>query len=261
MGQRQLLTETAIYGGTAVARHAVGFFLIPYYTRVLDQASFGGLDLILAGTGLVALILDLQLGASTTRYFHFAGTGQEEKARYVGGMIVFRAVTAALPALLLGAAFTFLGGGGVPLGKEGRLAIVLSLLGVPFSLLMEYQFLLFRLMEWRWRYAMLSLGGAVVGGSAVILCVTVFGMGIAGVILGQTMASAALSLVQLAFLHGELRFQWRPPHLGEHLRYGLPLVPGLLLGWCWVYMNRFLLAMRLPLNEIAVFALAMKVLV
>jgi O-antigen/teichoic acid export membrane protein len=49
-----------------------------------------------------------------------------------------------------------------------------------------------------------------------------------------------------------------PPGLKNVMWFGLPLLPGVILGWVGTYIPRFYMARRLPLPEIAIYVIAMK---
>jgi O-antigen/teichoic acid export membrane protein len=257
--RRQLFRETVIYGGTALVRHAIGLVILEIYTRVLDQSSFGSMDLLLAAAGLISLLLDLQLGPGITRFYHTQKEQGLDK-EFLGGALTFRGWVSFLPAMVIAGVAFFYGAGYSPAG-DGRYTLwIIVVSGVPFALMVELMFLQLRLLERTWTYSLLSVGSAFFGGAASIYLVVYLKWGIAGVFLGQLFSNAAVFIALLASLRNEIRFRWVPPSLGQLMRYGLPLVPGLLLSWCWVYLIRFLLAMRLPLTDIATFALGMKVL-
>jgi O-antigen/teichoic acid export membrane protein len=247
-----------VYGGAWVLRSTVGFFLLPILTRVVAREEYAALDLVVAASALVALLANFQLRSSAVRYYHqqrAAGRGLE----FLGGMLGLRVVSAlalVVPLLLLAQA----GIGYMPPVAHAHLLWTAALVLVPLSLGSELLFQYMRLLEWKWRHSLLSIVEAATGGALAISLVIWSPYGVAGYLIGQAGGVGLVLAVSVWLLRPHLRLRLAPPGLRQVLAFSLPLVPAALLGWAWHYAARFVMAAHLPLADIAVYALAMKVL-
>jgi O-antigen/teichoic acid export membrane protein len=258
MSRLQLVKDTIVYGGAAVLRYSIGFILLPIYTRILRPEEYASLDLVIAAAAFLNLLLDLQLGPSANRFYRdYPG---DEQKRFLGGVLLLRLWTGLLPALALAAAALFWQIGYIPPAANGRVLWTVAVLNVPFALLAELQFLYLRMLERRWTYVALSFGSSLVGGVASLLLMWRLRWGPLGFLVGQALANILAFLLLCVLLRTNLRWTWVTPGLRNLLRFGLPLIPGLILTWCWAYLSRFYMVRMLPLDQIAVFALANKVL-
>jgi len=260
MSRKQLVSDTVVYGGTAVLRNAVGFFLLPIYTRVMHPDQYAGMDLVLAGSALMSVLLDFQLGPSANRFYREHESG-EQRRLFLGSIAVFRLWTAFLVAALAAFLAYRFGIGYLPPVQHGKLLWIIAVFTVPFSLTAELLFLYLRILEHRWLFITLSVVSAATGGGLAVILLLWTAWGAAAVLMGQALGSAVICLVIAILLRHELKPRFIPPGLRDVLWFALPLLPGTMLGWIWGYSTRFYMARKLPLSDIAIYALAMKVLI
>ena len=259
MSRKQLVTDTVLYGGATVLRYAVGFFLLPIYTRILQQDQYAGMDLAIAGGALVTVLLDLQIAPAANR-FYLEHSDPEDRRRFLGSVAMFRLWTGSVVCAVLWYLALRYRFGYIPPVHNGMTLWVLSILNTPFALTVELLFLYVRILERRWEFCLWSLLSAVISGLAAVVWVVLTHWGAAAILAGQMLGSVVTCGVVAYLLRRDMAFGWVPPGLKRVLAYGLPLVPGAILGWCWTYLTRFYMARTLSLSDIAIFALAMKVL-
>jgi O-antigen/teichoic acid export membrane protein len=247
------------YGGATVLRYAVGFFLLPIYTRILQQDQYAGMDLAIAGGALVTVVLDLQIAPAANRFYR-EHSDPEDRRRFLGSIAMFRLWTGSLVCAVLWYLALRYRFGYIPPLHNGMALWVLSVVSTPFALTSELLFLYVRILERRWEFCFWSLLSAVLSGLVAVVWAALTHWGAAAILAGQMLGTVVTCGVMAYLLRRDMAFGWVPPGLKRVLAYGLPLVPGAILGWCWTYLTRFYMARTLSLSDIAIFALGMKVL-
>jgi len=259
-GLGKLVRDVSVYLGSGVIRKVVLFFLVPIYTRFLTQPEFGALDLVIAMGSLFAIVAELQLPTGVARYFYehaSAGRG----ADFLGETLVLRI---ALGVVVMGAGMA--GAGpiatwlipGIPDGVVVvRLYFCLALVAHLESGLL----LCLRLVDRTVAFSILNVVGTLVQAGLAILGVVVLRLGLVGVLAAEVAGTLSVVVVALWLLWGAIA--WRRPGQAalEALRLSLPTVPAAVFAWGGIYLGRILMSRFLSLDQVAVFALVMKMVV
>jgi O-antigen/teichoic acid export membrane protein len=240
-------------------RRSLALLLIPVYTRVLSQSSFGELDLILTASSALTVLIDLQFIAGFSRLYieHWkAGEGP----RFVGTTILTRISFGAVIVLL----FLSLGNLGLfevsflPSFLANRAAWSIAVLAIPVTfafdiLLAQAQML---------RFKRIFFAGAVgLTLLTTVLCVVLTALlrlGIVGVVLGQLVGLVIATGLLLVGLRREISFGFDGKTLTALAAYALPLVPGRWMSHATAYLSRFFIYASLGASENAILAITTK---
>ena len=259
MSIRVLSRDFAFYGVLDVIQRSLGILLVPIYTRVLTQSSYGNLDLILTSCSALTVLIDLQFLAGFSRLYlenRRSGNGP----RFVGTTFITRVGLGALLVLL----FLTLGHLGllewsfIPSFNANRTAWTIALLSIPVTfgfdiLLMQAQMLRFK----KW-FVIGAVGNTLISTSLCVGLTLFLRMGVVGVVAGQLIGLSVATLLLFIGLRREIAFDYHRRLLREVATYALPLVPGRWMGHATAYASRFFIYAALGASENAILAITSK---
>jgi len=253
---RETLVHTGQYGVAGLISRAAFVLLVPIYTRILDPADFGRLDLITAFAALVNLTIALEISQGVARHFVDATTDEERRlygstslwfsvAVYSAFVLVTFVLATPLSELLLG---------------DDRpdlmrvSAIWIWCTGI--FLLVQNQI--------RWKldpkgYAVVSVTSTVLAIGFSIALVVSARLGVVGVIVGQTVGALfglALGLLLVRDVYGRVFDAGR---LSEMLRFSLPLVPSSIAVFVTLYIDRILIARLMTVDDVGLFGIGFRI--
>lgn len=250
---KRLVARSATYGAGAVFLRAVGFLLLPVYTRFLTPEDYG----IVAVANTVALMLGLLMplgmhGALSRFYFRTTDEGERRATAgtlWLSTIIAASVVTAALQLFgepLFAPLFRE-----VPFSPYLRLAVWSAFFAV-FPLVPQN---LLQVREQARLYVATTLGTAIVTTALTLGFVVVGRMGARGYLLGSVLGGGAGAIAYTAIALRTVRPALRWDLLRAALVYSLPLVPHGIAGWALEMSDRAILARFVPLRDIGVYSL------
>ena len=256
MNCRKLIRHILIYGSGVWAGKAIGFIMIPFYTRALTPADYGVLELASRTVDIIAMILALGLAAALIRFHADAKTEDASEA-------VIR--TAVVFAGLVG--FSAAGVLAVSAGPVSELVIGtarytlivrLALVGMGLELATMVPMALLRLREQSALFTAVNLGRLLVALGLNIYLVVIQKMGVVGVFISNLVGvSLVLTVLVLA-----TRRYWRPAIdfgvLRRMTAYSLPLVPSSLAMFVLNFGDRYFLRSCWGLRALGIYALGYK---
>ena len=247
MSLRGLFRASAIYTIGNIAPKIGAFLLLPIYVRFLTQADYGALALLTSLAGILAIVYHLGLDSALMR-LHFDVQGSAQARLYSTATLFsigLASVLTVILALTLGPFFEalFAGVAFVPLGG---LALLVALMGslqyVPSTL--------FRASGQAGRFLAVNLGAFLVSSILSVVLVTLAGLGAAGVLTGQLVASSAVFIVTLILIGRMTPWTFDRGQLREALALGLPLLPHGVAAWALRLADRWLIALFIGLPAV-----------
>ncbi|MEZ4648903.1 MAG: lipopolysaccharide biosynthesis protein [Candidatus Eisenbacteria bacterium] len=263
MNLSQLLTRvvrhSAVYGLADFVGKAIGFLLIPLYTRKLSQEAFGQLQILLLFQTFGVMTFGIGQIGTVLRY-HPKARDDSERSQLIRGAtsIVALSCTFFLVVGLLAAetlSVRFLG------GPELTNVVRLFLAGIIARVVSDLPLTLLRIEERSARYGAGTLLRLLMSLVLILYFVVVRDMGVLGVVLGDVIASAVLFLSLLPVF----RRHWgagggQNPDFGfrAFLSFGWPYMVVNLGAFGLIAIDRLFLAGRGDLVDAGVYSLGGK---
>jgi O-antigen/teichoic acid export membrane protein len=235
-----LSRDVAFYGLLDFLQRSLGIVLIPIYTRVLSQRSYGDLDLILTVFSALTVFVDLQFVAGFSR-FYLERRRHGRGAQFAGTVILTRVaigVVAATVFLTLGFS-GFLETKFFPSFLGHRAAWTAVAVTIPISFAYDLLLLQAQMLRWKKSFFAGAFGNTVLTTMLCIVFTIVIPLGINGVLLGQLLGKLVACCVLFVALRREIAFDFERGLLVDVARYTLPLVPAWWLGFSSSYVARF----------------------
>lgn len=253
---RRLASESLVYGLGQAGGRAVQLLLVPILTRALDPQVYGVSELVLGYSQTVVLVLVLGMDGALARFF-YQEPDREARIRMMSTSFAFRAVVAITCALLIAAFAGRLAGplfGGDVYSKYLRIGAIT----MPFSLFVMFGNDVLRVTFQPWKFVTLNLTQTVLTTSLALYFVVPLGLGVAGVLYGRLGGDALAAALAIVLIRHMLRPRFDLATLRRMLAYGVPAVPSLVAFGIMASIDRFVLQRTRSLEELAVYAVAMK---
>lgn len=252
----RLIKQATIYGMADITPKAIGFFLIPVYTRCLTPVDYGVqamIMLLLSFSGSIFL-----LGMSQGFYrLYFEGTTEKEKgtiyftalvaAAFLGciGMVVYAAFASQISLVLFST---------VTHAYYVKCALVMLFCqivkAIPFSVVVA-----------RGRsgfYLCMNIANFLIGLALNIYLIVVLKLGVQGWLYSAMCVEviSALALIAITLPRQGIGFSFK--WLKEMMRYGFPLIFSWAFSFCYMASDRFFLEKFYSLAAVGLYALSLQ---
>jgi O-antigen/teichoic acid export membrane protein len=244
-----------IYGLSAGLGRAVGLITLPILSRVLTPAEYGVVAYVTTISSLLLLIA--AFGNEQTLARFMTGTrGETDARRLASTWLLFLLLGHTLLVALAG--WLLMGSPSLPgcAAADCGYMLFLAVAALPFLALNAACGQIVRLRFQPYRYAALALIGTALTAGLVIVAVVVLRLGVAGVLWGALVSSAAVLPLALA-LSGQWRWQGIDRSgLEAMLAYGWPLALSGAVYWALNSIDRLALALLSDGAELGRFSVA-----
>ncbi|MGH2927069.1 MAG: lipopolysaccharide biosynthesis protein, partial [Solirubrobacteraceae bacterium] len=220
---KRLVSSLAAYQVADVVSKFIAVLLLPVYTRYIDPAGYGVVELLANGVILVSILIRFGMIESFLR-FYYSDADQERRdalaRRSIAFLLVATTVAAAVLAALAGAVSR------IVLGYRDATTLLVAVLGLWSFTNLELAYGLLRVDERLRMYATASVSNVLLTVAGSLVLVVGLGDGARGLLLGNYGASTVVLLALWWRLRGRLRPRpARVEPFGVLLRFGLPTVP------------------------------------
>ncbi|HVP40131.1 MAG TPA: lipopolysaccharide biosynthesis protein [Candidatus Saccharimonadales bacterium] len=245
--------HSLIYGVNVLASQALSFLLIPVYTRTLEPADYGALE-VLNRTAEVMTVVGLAgLRLAVVRFVQdpaFRGRRSQVVGSAVLAISLLGGVLAGLLLWRADAVAELL----LP-GRGLGWAVRLMAAGSLFDLLTVQPMALLQADQRSTRFVTLNLARFVLGLVLNLALVAVWRLGLRGILVATLSSAGAMAIyLQARMLRAE-RPEADRRLLRELLRFGLPFVPGGLFLFILNNGDRYFLARMAPPEQVGLYAL------
>ncbi len=252
---KTIVKHTAIYSSADLLAKAVGFFLLPIYTRYLSPADYGILELLSVSLSIIIILIQQGMQTSFFRGYSFDYKDKKEEQKEV--------VSTSYLYLLLSALFFF---GMLSLlsrqindllfsPKDYTRLVRLVFLTGFFNTLSAIPFQLMRAKLQSVKFSLVSILRFLLNVSFNIYFILKLKMGLSGVVYGNLCTAVLISILNFSLIYKYLSLKISFPKLKDMLSYGLPLVPGGISIWVLSVANRFFLQKLSTTTELGLFSL------
>ncbi|MCL6419722.1 oligosaccharide flippase family protein [Aestuariirhabdus haliotis] len=250
---KSFFKDSVIYTIPSVLSRGISLLLIPFYTRVLDPADYGALDLLLVFLGLINLTVALEVSQGLAR-FYSSVTDQVSKGLYASTSFWF-AFFCYLFFLILMYLFSDHISYWIFGSKEYETFFII---GIFYIFLNGIFYMIQNQLRWELRsvsYGVVSILYSVLSASAAVTLVVAGDMKVEGVLWGMLFGALISCVYGLWTLRNSYRFQFDIVKLREMLLFSLPLVPSGLAVFSMQYIDRLMINHYLSLGDVGIYGM------
>ncbi len=253
---RELGRDAILYGITNSLAKSSSLVLLPLYTRYLSPGELGLLDLALISMAVLNLFMQAELNGAVKRYFYqFEEARRDTLVSTIYAAVLVLASAVALLALLAAGLAARMAWVDPRQATSLNLAVGIAFFGALTSL-SSVQLRMERRVA---AYSVTQLLNISLAGLLSILFLVRFGWGVPGVLLGQLVGAVVGAAAATYCVRDRLRLVFVPDVLARSLRYSLPLMPAVGLGYVRRFGDRAVILLYLPLASLGVYAFGFKI--
>src|SRR5262249_37687865 len=253
---KKLRGESLVYGVGQAGGRAVQLLLVPVLTRLLDPGAFGVAELVIAYSQTAVLFLVFGMDGALARFFYHE-PDRAARIRMASTSLLFRLVVSVAVALLVWLFAAPLAAHLVS-GEVYRKYIRIGAATLPFTLVVLFGNDVLRVTFQPWKFITLNIAQTVLTTGLSLWFVWSRHLGVAGVLYGRLFGDGACALLALVLARHTIRPRFSRLALRRMLGYGWIAVPAALCYGTVASFDRFALQRFRSLEEVAVYAVAMK---
>jgi O-antigen/teichoic acid export membrane protein len=246
------------FGVSSSLVSAIGFILIPLYTRYLSVSEFGLLGLVSLTVSICVAIFGVGLSSAIFRsYFDYDDPATQKELVGTSLLVsIFSSISLISISTIFAESLIAEKIFGLPgTGHYFQIALYTGAIG----LLSTVPFAVYRAQRKFGRFAGFNITAAVLQMLLIIWLVAFLHYGLWGIIVGQFLAAVALNCLLLF----SIRSSWKPALLTQEVKkllsYGIPLVPGAVFYILMTTGSLYFVQTTQGLEEVGVFNLAIRI--
>ena len=253
-----LIKDSLLYSISTFLSKGIGFILLPFYTNIFSPSDYGVMDLIAIIVVLVNNLFSLQTNQSLTRYYSDTRSSIKRKSYFTTIFIYYFIIYffISLILILYSVEVSYL----VFNSNEYDKIIILAALNIFFGSLFYIGSNLYRLDFESKKFTILSIMHVVISTSFILIAILILKIGIIGVFIGQLFSYIILLLYISNKIYTKIYFKlFSFKILKIMFRFGIPLVPTVLILLGMQYIDRIMISNMIDLNSLGEYAVAMKI--
>jgi O-antigen/teichoic acid export membrane protein len=218
---------------------AVGFFMIPVYTRFIAPTNYGAMELIEILIAAAAIIISMNVGDTMSR-FYYAEKEQIERNRVVSTIVIGFGVIG-IPFVLLFISISGVVSNIVLEEAQYKYYLQVAVAAVWFGMLCEICYSYLRMLYMAKIFVTLTTIQLIIALSLNIYFVVFLRLNILGIFYSTLITEGLIGITLSLIIMGKVGWGVSVSILWQLIKFGLPLVPtriGLMLGFV---ANRFFL--------------------
>ena len=257
---RDILKHSGIYAVGQILSRVASLLLLPLYTRVLTPADYGCVAILDLTAGILAVVLGSGMSSAVTR-FHFDAEREEERRRVWWTGLMYVACASAV--LVVPMWFTRGWLADVTLGSgvsDGAYFYGLALATLVLGAFCEVFDAYLRVRKWSGVYILLSLARLLVNVALNVYFLVQLRWGIAGLLMGNLLATAFNSVVMFAIFVWQEGWEGFDRDIAKRLlAFGSPMIVTAVLSMVLHEADRYFLRVFGNLDDVGVYSLAYKI--
>ncbi len=246
--------HTFVYMAGTLLRSAVGFIMLPVYTRYLTPADYGVLELIEMTLNVVAIVAGSRLALGVFRFYHKAETDREKRLVVSTAMLMLGATYTACAIGIFAASSPL-----AALVLRGRVDASLIVIGgatFVFNSLVIVPTAYLRVRERSRLYVLVNAGKLVAQLSLNILFVVGFRLGVRGILLSDLISSVIVGTALGVMTFREVGFGFSTRLARDFVRYGAPLMLTQAATFISTFGDRYFLRALTDLTTVGLYSLS-----
>jgi O-antigen/teichoic acid export membrane protein len=250
----QLGRNTMLYTLCSLVQRAVGFLLLPVYTRYLTPADYGVLQLLDITVDIAAILFVSGMTAGLQRYY-FAAKDEAERKQVVSTTYVLELGLGAVAtmALFLAAPLAAYIGLREP---QHVMFVRISAINFLLSVLLSVPLLLLQTQKRAGAFLLASMGKLILQVTLNLTCLIGLGLGVVGMLYSGLVVNAIVGLVLAIWLMRSVGLHFSMPMLRKLRSFGVPYQISTAGSFILVFGDRFFLGHNRSIGEVGLYGLA-----
>jgi O-antigen/teichoic acid export membrane protein len=255
---KALLKDSFLYTLSSFLGKGIGFILLPLYTAIFTPSDYGVMDLIALSIVLISNVFSFQTNQSLSRYYVETKSSIRKKSYFttifIYYILIYFLVTISL--FLYNEEFSFF----IFNTVEYTNIITLAALNIFFGSIYYIGSNLYRLDFESKKYSILSIFQLILSSFFILFAIMIIKTGLIGVFIGQLLAYIILLIFISKKIASKINIKlFSIAILIKMFRFGVPLVPTVLVLLVMQYIDRIMITNMIGLESLGQYAVAMKI--
>lgn len=253
---KKISKHTLIYGIGMILGKAIGFFLIPLYTRYLEPKEYGIIEMIDVSGYILGYFLFLGIDEAILKYYNKAEK-KDEKDEVVSTAIIFITIFGSICLLFL-FPFKELAAQYI-LGSENYSDLfVILFLNICIGSSLGITRIIIRAQQKSLFFIIISLTSTVMQVSLNIYFIAILHLGIKGILYSTLITSTLMGYALNIYILNQTGFKFKLTRLFEMIKYGIPFVPAGIMAFILNWSDRYFLRVYSDMEAIGLYSLGYK---
>jgi O-antigen/teichoic acid export membrane protein len=254
---RQLVRDSAIYGGSDFAFKLIAFWTFPLIAAALMPKSFGVLELLLSATALLGMISNSGLNNALQRFYWDAETLLGARPILVSSGFIALVFLSIFAAVFGGIAMLFFSNW---MGEVSEFiswsGLVAGLILMVSGQLVQYLLDVTRLHMAPWYFAGISMVSRVMTAAAAVVTVVWLAGGLDYLLMVQALVMVLTIPLAMYAVRSDLTWRLDLVVVRKLLNFGYPFIFTGLAFWLFGSMDRWMLASMSSIEEVGIYSIA-----
>ena len=234
----------------------IGFFLIPLYTRYLNPAEYGTLELLVLSVDIISLLIGLQLTTAVARYYDSCEKIADKNKVVSTAIILLFVVGGGVFSTLI---FFSDDISNIVFGHhEHGILFQIVFVAAFFGIVMQIPLLLLRIQDRSKQFVVVMLSQVLLTVGLTIYFVVELELGVLGIVLANAIITTLLCIYLLTATLVKIGLKFSYHYTREMVIYSAPLIPAVISLFILHSSDRFFLNSYSTLEELGIYALAYK---
>ena len=252
----EIIKHTSIYSFGRLASKAIGFLLIPLYTRYLTPEDYGIVEMLTMFIAISGIVIQGGITAAIFKFYNECKT-RKERNDLVYSVLVF--IFAACLIFCMGASFLshkisffFLK------TEEYSFYVILMLISFFFSTIANVPETYLMAEKKSKLFTLISLATLVVNLGLNIYVVAILNAGILGILYASIAARIFNNILLFIMFFNKISLGFNYNQIKQVLTFSLPMIPAELGFFLYAYADRFFLTHMSDLESVGIYSLGYK---
>ena len=257
---KKIANHSVIYGASNSVTAAVGYLLLPIYTRFLSPAEYGIFSTINISGAVLGVIYDMGLIAALFRwYFDYSKSEEYKRKVIISTISIFYFFTSSIATIILYLFSSKLSGVLFKGQFQYSPLIQLMILTTYINLLMGVPLSILRLEEKAHTYMIVSIFKGI--GILVItsLYLIILKAGLLGVYKGGLIVSFVIAVILFVVTYNNYMLRFSFPEIKKMLIFGLMYLPTIIFMWIINFSDRYFLNYYSTLKDVGIYSFGYKI--
>lgn len=253
---KKLVSHSAVYWLAIMLSKMIGFLLIPLYTRYLEPADYGVLEMLVLTVDVLSLVLGLQLIHAVAKY-HDAAETVAEKKKVISTSII---IVATLAVFFYASLSFFADSVSLLIFDSADFSYLFQITFITsiFGIITQIPLLYLRIQDRSKLFVIITLVQVLLTVSLTIWMVVFLEMSVFGVLLANAIVSGVVCLVLLYSTMASVGVKYDAGIAKEMAIYSAPLIPGVIGLFVLNSSDRFFLNEMTSLDQVGLYAIGYK---
>jgi len=254
-----LSKDTLVYGTNYMILRMLGIITMPILTRIFSPSDYGTREIIYVSINFLAVLISLNINLGFSRYFFKQEDISYKRKAFSSSLIICLLISFVVIFFVLMFKTQFLKFLFKDVSTDYYSYLYISLLGIPFTLILERNLLLMRLLRKKIQFLVTNIFHALNNLTLIILLIVIFRLGLIGAFSATTIASALSCIFSAFFVKDYFSVKISSNILKNILLFSLPAFPSVIIDWFIKQSNNFFLLYYLSTSALGLFAVSNKV--